>query len=205
MGYMAYGHHDIMTRAFCQRGRQARFRAGQPGLITWLEQMGKGPGRLEQSQSQVDRAENVDEVEGRDMAGIFKSLFGKKEEVVTTEAAATEEQATQIPGAEPIHVTDETFEEVVLNARVPVMVDFWAPWCGPCRMVAPIVEEMAEKYDGKAVIAKINTDENLQIAGKLGIMGIPTLIVFKDGEEVDRVVGFAQRRALEEKLDAVLD
>ena len=139
------------------------------------------------------------------MAGIFKSLLGKKEEVVDTEAMATEEGAPQVAKAEPLHVTDETFEEVVLKAMVPVMVDFWAPWCGPCRMVAPIVEDLARAYDGKAVIAKINTDENIQIAGKLGIMGIPTLILFKNGQEVDRVVGFAQRRTLEEKLNAVLD
>ena len=139
------------------------------------------------------------------MAGIFKSLFGKKEEVVDAEATATEEGVLQVAEAEPVHVTDETFEEVVLNAMVPVMVDFWAPWCGPCRMVAPIVEDLARAYDGKAVIAKINTDENIQIAGKLGIMGIPTLILFKNGQEVDRVVGFAQRRTLEEKLNAVLD
>lgn len=139
------------------------------------------------------------------MAGIFKSLFGKKEEVVDTEATATEEGVLPVAEAEPVHVTDETFEEVVLNSMVPVMVDFWAPWCGPCRMVAPIVEDLARAYDGKAVIAKINTDENIQIAGKLGIMGIPTLILFKNGQEVDRVVGFAQRRTLEEKLNAVLD
>jgi len=139
------------------------------------------------------------------MAGIFKSLFGKKEEVVDTEATATEEGVLPVAEAEPVHVTDETFEEVVLNSMVPVMVDFWAPWCGPCRMVAPIVEDLARAYDGKAVIAKMNTDENIQIAGKLGIMGIPTLILFKNGQEVDRVVGFAQRRTLEEKLNAVLD
>jgi thioredoxin 1 len=158
------------------------------------------------------------------MAGVLKSLFGKKEEVVEkTAPVATAELASQgsaaelasrgsaaelasrSSAAEPVHVSDETFEEIVLNAPVPVMVDFWAPWCGPCRMVAPIVEDLAKDYDGRAVMAKINTDENIQIAGKLGIMGIPTLILFKDGQEVDRVVGFAPRRTLEEKLNAVLD
>ncbi|MGD9047602.1 MAG: thioredoxin [Anaerolineae bacterium] len=107
--------------------------------------------------------------------------------------------------AEPVHVSDETFEEMVLKAPVPALVDFWAPWCGPCRMVAPIVEELARDYHGRAMVAKINTDENVQVASQLGIMGIPTLILFKDGQEVDRVVGYAPRRAVEEKLKAQLD
>lgn len=147
---------------------------------------------------------------GRDMSGILKSLFGKKESLAETAqeptgSGAGVQQATKsVDGGEPVHVTDETFEDVVLKASVPVMVDFWAPWCGPCRMVAPIVEELAERYDGRAVVAKLNTDENLKVAGQLGIMGIPTLILFKDGQEVDRVVGFAPRQTLEQKLKAVI-
>ena len=148
------------------------------------------------------------------MANLIESLFGKKEkqaEVAGVEIV-TGAEVVDVPGAElateiaePVHVTDETFEELVLNAQVPVMVDFWAPWCGPCRMVAPIMEDLAKDYGGRAVIAKINTDENVRVAGSLGIMGIPTLILFKNGQEVDRVVGFAPRQALEEKLGAVLD
>ena len=108
------------------------------------------------------------------------------------------------PAAGPVHVTDDTFEELVLNASVPVLIDFWAPWCGPCRMIAPIVEELAAKYEGRAVIAKINTDENIDVATNLGIMGIPTIILFQDGEEVDRVVGFAPGHTLEDKLKALI-
>jgi thioredoxin 1 len=143
----------------------------------------------------------------------LKSLFGSKEDVdtaaragavVDTAAAAADSDAT-ISDAEPIHVTDDTFAELVLNARVPALVDFWAPWCGPCRMIAPIVEDLAKTYDGQAVIAKLNTDENVQVAGQLGIMGIPTLILFKDGQEVDRVVGYAPQHVLEGKLKAVLN
>jgi thioredoxin 1 len=146
--------------------------------------------------------------------GILNTLFGKKEEqaqnhapamgAATPAAAATVHEAPAGIAAEPVHVTDDTFQESVLDSPVPVLVDFWAPWCGPCRMIAPIVEELAEAYSGRAVMAKINTDENVQVAQRLGIMGIPTLILFKDGEEVDRVVGFSPRRTLEDKLDAVL-
>jgi thioredoxin 1 len=138
------------------------------------------------------------------MAGFFKSLFGKREE---PEVMTTADQVTATPAsdAEPVHVSDEAFEEVVLNAQVPVLVDFWAPWCGPCRMIAPIVEELAQEYDGRVLMAKINTDENVGIAGDLGIMGIPTLILFKDGQEVDRVVGYAPRHVLEKKLKAALN
>jgi thioredoxin 1 len=147
------------------------------------------------------------------MGNIIKSLFGKKEDevdaaVVTAEAvveAAPEAAATaaDVAPAGPVHVSDDTFEELVLNAPVPVMVDFWAPWCGPCRMIAPIVEELAVKYEGRAVIAKINTDENVDVATNLGIMGIPTVILFQNGEEVDRVVGFAPGHTLEDKLKAL--
>ncbi len=142
------------------------------------------------------------------MAEFLKSLFGKREEAAGTSGPVIQETAVRAAGtssAEPVHVTDESFEAVVLKSRLPAMVDFWAPWCGPCRMIAPIVEDLAQEYDGRAVIAKINTDENLRVTGDLGIMGIPTLILFKDGEEVDRVVGYASRKVLAQKLEAVLN
>ena len=138
------------------------------------------------------------------MADLLKSLFGRKEEEVVATSQVAEKEVDASDG-EPIHVTDETFEELVLGAELPVMVDFWAPWCGPCRMIAPVVEELARTYDGRAVMAKINTDENAYTPSRYGIMGIPTLILFKDGEEVDRVVGFAPRKTLEERLQAVMD
>jgi thioredoxin 1 len=144
------------------------------------------------------------------MGNIIKSLFGKKEAEVGASVATAEavlEAAPQAAGsaaAGPIHVSDETFEQLVLNSPLPVLVDFWAPWCGPCRMIAPIVEDLAAKYEGRAVIAKVNTDESPQVPTDLGIMGIPTLILFQDGQEVDRVVGFVPGNTLEGKLKALI-
>ena len=88
------------------------------------------------------------------------------------------------------HVSDSNFELEVLKAEGPVLVDFWAPWCGPCKMITPVLEKLAERFDGKLKICKVNTDESPETPGKLGITGIPTLIVFKDGAEAERIVGF---------------
>jgi thioredoxin 1 len=105
----------------------------------------------------------------------------------------------------PISVTDSTFDELVLKSPLPVLVDFWAPWCGPCRMVSPIVEELGRQYSGKMRVAKINTDDNPRRAMSLGIQGIPTLIMFKDGREADRIVGAASKGVLQSRIDRVLN
>jgi thioredoxin 1 len=143
-------------------------------------------------------------VHRRKIVALLKSLFGKKDGLAP-EPAVEAQVGVAVSSMGPIHVTDETFTELVLNSHLPVLVDFWAPWCGPCRMVAPIVEDLAKAYEGRALIAKLNTDENVRVATELGIMGIPTLILFKNGQEVDRVIGFAPRNALESKLTAVLN
>ncbi|MFO7675206.1 MAG: thioredoxin [bacterium] len=98
-------------------------------------------------------------------------------------------------------VSDVNFEQEVLKAEAAVLVDFWAPWCGPCRMVAPIVEKLAERFAGRLKVCKLNTDESPQTPGQLNIHGIPTLIVFKGGKEAERLVGYMPEEQLAAKLE----
>jgi thioredoxin 1 len=106
--------------------------------------------------------------------------------------------------AKPAEVGDNTWDTEVLKQEKPVLVDFWAPWCGPCRMVAPIVEELAEEYDGKVEFRKLNTDDNPNVAIKYGIRSIPTLLVFKGGEPVGQIIGFRPKGDLKKRLDDAL-
>ncbi len=105
--------------------------------------------------------------------------------------------------AKPIEITDANFEEIIASDK-PILVDFWAEWCGPCRMIGPIVEELANEYEGKAVIAKVDVDSNPNVSAKFGIRSIPTLLVFKGGEIVDKQVGAVPKAVLVGKLDAQL-
>ena len=105
---------------------------------------------------------------------------------------------------EPIHVTDAAFEKTVLKSKLPVVVDFWAPWCGPCRMVAPILDKIANEKAGKLVIAKVNTDENAEWAMKYGVQGIPTMLFIANGEVVHEQVGALPESMLRQLLEKFL-
>lgn len=100
-----------------------------------------------------------------------------------------------------LQVTDASFKEEVLDSEFPVLVDFWAPWCGPCRMVAPVVEEIAKQYEGKMKVVKVNTDENPSVASQYGIRSIPTLMIFKGGQKVDMVVGAVPKSTLSTTIE----
>ena len=103
-----------------------------------------------------------------------------------------------------VEVTDGNFQDVIMEAGKPALVDFWAVWCGPCRAVAPVVEEIAEEYDGRAVVGKVDVDQNKDVATQLGIQAIPTLLLVKNGEIADRIVGVVDKKSLAAKLDELL-
>lgn len=103
-----------------------------------------------------------------------------------------------------LEITDSNFEETVLKSDKPVMVDFWAVWCGPCRMVGPIIDELSEEYEGKAIIGKVDIDSNQQYAAQFGVRNIPTVLVFKDGELVDRKVGVSSKNDYAQAIDKLI-
>lgn len=103
-----------------------------------------------------------------------------------------------------LQITDASFDEVVLKSDKPVLVDFWATWCGPCRMVGPVIEELATEYEGRVVVGKVDVDNNQEFAAKYGVRNIPTVLVFKDGEVVGRQVGVAPKKIYTDALDSLL-
>ena len=106
--------------------------------------------------------------------------------------------------SDPVEITDENFQQEVLDSETPVLVDFWADWCQPCKMIAPVVEQIAEEYDGKVKIGKLDVDSNQQTSQAMGIRGIPALIIFNDGKPVDQIIGVVPKSIIQKKIDEVL-
>jgi thioredoxin 1 len=107
--------------------------------------------------------------------------------------------------SEPLHVTDAAFEETVLQSKIPAIVDFWAPWCGPCKMVAPVLDNLATEYSGKLIIAKVNTDENPEWANKFGVQGIPTMLFVANGKIVHRQTGALPEKILRDVVSQFME
>jgi thioredoxin 1 len=107
--------------------------------------------------------------------------------------------------SEPVHLTDENFQTEVLQSNTPVLVDFWAAWCGPCRMIAPVIEELASEYTGKVKIGKLDVDNNQRVAMQYGIRSIPALLLFRDGKVIDQIIGAVPKSRIAEKLDSAIN
>lgn len=113
-------------------------------------------------------------------------------------------QEANVVTTKPVTITDANFQSEVVDSDQVVLIDFWAAWCGPCRMIAPVIEELASNYEGRAKIAKLDVDTNPQVASAFGVMSIPTLLFFKDGRVVDQLVGAASKKMLEQRLEKLL-
>ncbi len=175
---------------FIKDGREeatAQGAAAEAPLAAWLDTLSKGGAR-----PPVPSGPSI----------VLASAAGSRGPYAGPEQPAREGMGAGAAGAsnKPITLTDANFDQVIRSSQVPVLVDFWAVWCGPCRMVAPVVEQLAQDYAGRALVGKLNVDENQGVAAKYGIMSIPTLMIFRNGQVVDRIVGAQPAPVLRQHL-----
>ncbi|HHB91574.1 MAG TPA: thioredoxin [Anaerolineae bacterium] len=136
------------------------------------------------------------------MSGLFDKLFGGKDQKSQSTPASAQAEVNR---PKPIHVTDADFDEIIMQADKLAIVDLWAEWCNPCHLIAPIIEDLAVEYEGRVIVAKLDVDHNPNTPARFGIMGIPTVLFIKNGQEVDRIVGAQSYVAFANKVEKWLD
>ncbi len=170
--------------------------AGEPELAGWLDFLARGGARPpvpSGPSTPVHAAMHGDATHGGATSGT-----APRGEPASSRAETSAQNAPA--GGHPLVLTDATFDQTIRNSKIPVLVDFWAEWCGPCKMIAPAVAQLAGEFAGRAVVAKLNVDENPRTPGRFGIQGIPTLLIFRDGQVVDQIVGVQPIAALRQPL-----